>query len=92
MLRLMQLLDDSTPETFRSRVAEVFGPLEGHKNAVAPTWSLSQQQVFRPGKDEAYSSDEDREAQAQDQARRELLPGSLIDFEGAPALPEAQRR
>lgn len=79
-MQVSDLSQKGTPAAFRSRVDDVFGNL--HAEEGPPPWSLSQQQVFRPGKEEAFSSDEEEEAAAQDQRRQELLPGNLVDFEG----------
>lgn len=76
---------DATPSAFRSRVDETFAKLDSKSTDAAPSWSLTQQQVFRPGKEEAYSSDEDREANLHEQARQEILPAGLLDFQGANA-------
>ena len=73
---------DGTPSAFRSRVDETFAKLDSKSTDAAPSWSLTQKQVFRPGKEEAYSSDEDRDASMQEQARQEILPAGLLDFEG----------
>lgn len=79
------LSSQETPAAFRSRVDSVFGQLQ--TPAEEPAWSLSREQIFRSGKDRAYSSEEEEEAISQEQKRRELLPGSLIDFEGMPGSP-----
>ena len=77
-----QIAQEGTPAAFRTRVDDVFGQLQAPADSSGPSWSLSQKQVFRPGKEEAFSSDEEEEAVAQEQSRQELLPGSLVDFEG----------
>ena len=82
-MQMADLAQQGTPAAFRSRVDDVFGPLQAPAEQPIPSWSLSQKQVFRPGKDEAFSSDEEQDAVEQERHRQELLPGSLVDFEGA---------
>ena len=82
-MQFADLAQQGTPAAFRSRVADVFGKLQSSADQPAQqSWALSQEQVFREGKTEAFSSDEEEEAVAQDKQRQELLPGSLVDFEG----------
>ena len=75
----------STPAGFHSRAAAVFGSLpDGSASAAAPTWSLQQEQVFRPGKGADYSSEEEEEdAKEIERRRTELLPTGMLDLDGA---------
>ncbi len=73
----------STPAGFHNRAAAVFGSLADTTASEASPWSLQQEQVFRPGKDADYSSEEE-EADAQETERRrtELLPTGMLELDG----------
>ena len=73
----------STPAGFHSRAAAVFGSLADTTASAAPSWALQQEQVFRPGKDADYSSEEE-EADAKETERRrtELLPSGMLELDG----------
>lgn len=74
-----------TAEGFHNRAAAVFSSLEGSlggtgsKNA---PWSLSQDHVFKAGKANDYSSEEDEDAKEMDERQRVFLPGSMLELEG----------
>ena len=69
-------------EGFHSRADAVFGALDTASGA-APSWSLTKQIVYRAGRAEAYSSDEEQEAEANEQARQEVTGQGLVRFGGA---------
>lgn len=69
---------------FSSRAAAVFGSLDpsGTSSAAQTTqWSLSAEQVFRTGKADDYSSEEE-EAKEMERRNREFIPGSMLELEG----------
>ena len=69
-------------DKFHSRADAVFGALN-NPSAAAPAWSLSKQLVVRAGRAEAYSSDEEQEAEANEQARQEVTGDGLAKFQGS---------
>ncbi|EIE21977.1 hypothetical protein COCSUDRAFT_42983 [Coccomyxa subellipsoidea C-169] len=75
-----------TAAGFHSRAASVFGSLEGSSlggaSGSSQPWSLSQDHVFRAGKANDYSSEEEEDAQEIDRRQREFLPGSMLELEG----------
>ena len=79
---------------FHNRAAAVFGSLEGSLAGTAGSdrpWSLSQDHVFRAGKANDYSSEEEEDAKEIDRRQREFLPGSMLELEGksqySPSVP-----
>ena len=65
---------------FSSRAAAVFGALDSSTGQ--PAWSVSEQAVFRAGKEADYSSDEEKEAAVAEKWREETLPEGLLDLTG----------
>ncbi len=80
-----------TAAGFHSRAASVFGSLEGSSlggaSGSSQPWSLSQDHVFRAGKANDYSSEEEEDAQEIDRRQREFLPGSMLELEGKSRHP-----
>lgn len=71
---------------FSSRADQIFGALgspsfEGASESTIAPWTVSQDRVFRSGK-EAYSSDEDEEAKEMDRRQKDILPESMQELEG----------
>ena len=73
---------------FHSRADAVFGKLSD-PSTTAPTWSLTKQLVFRAGRAEAYSSDEEQEAEANELARQEVAGEGLVRFGGESLSPRS---
>ncbi|CAL8471507.1 g11049 [Coccomyxa elongata] len=75
-----------TAAGFHNRAAAVFGSLEGSVGGTVssdlPSWSLSQDHIFRSGKANDYSSEEEEEAKEIERRQREFLPGSMQELEG----------
>lgn len=80
-----------TAAEFHNRATAVFGSLEGSLAGTVssdlPNWSLSQDHVFRSGKANDYSSEEEEEAKEIDRRQREFLPGSMQELEGTNKAP-----
>ena len=71
---------------FSSRADQIFGALgspsfEGASESTIAPWTVSQDRVFRFGK-EAYSSDEDEEAKEIDRRQKDILPESMQELAG----------
>ena len=53
-----------------------------------PSWELSKEPVYRSGRPDAYSSDEEEAAQAEEDHRQDVLTGGLARFKGARRLSD----
>ncbi len=85
------VVDRRTVEGFASRVDSIFGNLLGppirsdagpSDPVVAPPWALSSDIVYRAGKEDDYSSDEEEEAAEHERMRNEQLPGTDLNSDG----------
>ena len=79
-----------TAAGFHNRAAAVFKSLEGSVGGAVGSdrpWSLSQDHVFRAGKANDYSSEEEEDAKEIDRRQREFLPGSTLELEGRIQTP-----
>lgn len=79
-----------TAAGFHNRAAAVFKSLEGSVGGAVGSdrpWSLSQDHVFRAGKTNDYSSEEEEDAKEIDRRQREFLPGSMLELEGRSQTP-----
>lgn len=78
--------DFRTTLGFNRRADQIFGALttsslEGASDSKNAPWTVSQDRVFRSGKED-YSSEEDEDAREMDRRQKEILPESMHEVEG----------